>query len=58
MEEHKEIERKVDDTIINLCNWIDTELKNVSSVHTENILPKMVESLAKLIAVRTCKSNY
>lgn len=40
---------KVNETIKALCDWIQTELKNASSVQTESILPAVIEATAKLV---------
>ena len=43
------MDRKVAETINALCNWIQAELENASSVQTESILPAVIEATAKLI---------
>ena len=43
------MEKKVIETINALCDWIQTELKNASSVQTESILPAVIEATAKLV---------
>lgn len=40
---------KISETINTLCDWIQKELKNASSVQTESILPAVIEATAKLI---------
>ena len=40
---------KINETIHTLCDWIQEELKNASSVQTESILPAVIEATAKLI---------
>lgn len=42
---NKEIEK----TITEICNWIREEFKNTSSSQTESILPEIINSLADLI---------
>ena len=42
---------KINETINELCDWIQAELKNASSVQTESILPVVIEATAKLIEV-------
>ena len=43
------MDKKVEETINALCDWIQKELKNASSVETESILPAVIEATAKLI---------
>ena len=43
------MEKKVIETINALCDWIQAELKNASSVQTESILPAVIEATAKLV---------
>ena len=43
------MEKKVIETVNALCDWIQKELKNASSVQTESILPAMIEATAKLV---------
>ena len=45
------IDRRVEQTICQMCDWIEKELKNTSSMQTESILPDMIVVLAKLIEV-------
>lgn len=40
---------KVYETVNALCDWIQRELKNASSMQTESILPAVIEATAKLI---------
>lgn len=40
---------KISETINALCDWIQEELENASSVQTESILPTVIEATAKLI---------
>lgn len=40
---------KINETINALCDWIQAELKNVSSVDTESILPAVIDATAKLV---------
>ena len=40
---------KINETINALCDWIQEELKNASSLDTESILPAVIEATAKLI---------
>lgn len=43
------MDKKIVETINALCDWIQAELKNASSVQTESILPAVIEATAKLI---------
>ena len=43
------MEKKVIETINALCDWIQTELKNASSVDTASILPAVIEATAILV---------
>lgn len=43
------MDEKVIETINALCDWIQKELENASSVQTESILPAVIEATAKLI---------
>ena len=43
------MEKKVIETINALCDWIQKELKNASSVQTESILPAVIEATANLV---------
>lgn len=43
------MEQKVVETINTLCDWIQKELKNASSVDTASILPAVIEATAKLV---------
>lgn len=43
------MDKKVVETINALCDWIQTELKNASSVQTESILPAVIEATANLV---------
>lgn len=43
------MDSKVYQTIKALCDWIQEELENASSVQTESILPAVIEATAKLI---------
>lgn len=43
------MDEKVAETINALCDWIQAELENASSVQTESILPAVIEATAKLI---------
>lgn len=43
------MDKKVVETIKALCDWIQNELENASSVQTESILPAVIEATAKLI---------
>ena len=45
----KRMDKKLVETINALCDWIQTELKNASSVQTESILPAVIEATAKLV---------
>ena len=40
---------KIHETINTLCDWIQKELKNASSMQTESILPAVIEATAKLV---------
>lgn len=40
---------KLYETINALCDWIQKELENASSMQTESILPAVIEATAKLI---------
>ncbi|WP_294205499.1 hypothetical protein [uncultured Solobacterium sp.] len=40
---------KINETINALCDWIQAELKNASSVDTESILPAVIDATAKLV---------
>jgi hypothetical protein len=40
---------KISETIKALCDWIQAELKNASSMQTESILPAVIEATAKLV---------
>ena len=40
---------KINETINALCDWIQAELKNASSVDTESILPAVIEATANLV---------
>lgn len=44
--------KKVENTIAELCEWIENELKNTSSLQTESILPEMILALAKLVTAQ------
>lgn len=41
--------KKVIETINALCDWIQTELENASSVDTASILPAVIEATANLV---------
>lgn len=43
------MDKKVVETIKALCDWIQNELENASSMQTESILPAVIEATAKLI---------
>ena len=43
------MEKKVIETIKALCDWIQNELENASSVDTASILPAVIEATAKLV---------
>lgn len=43
------MDKKVVETINALCDWIQAELKNASSVQTESILPAVIEATANLV---------
>lgn len=43
------MDNKVSETINTLCDWIQKELENASSMQTESILPAVIEATAKLI---------
>lgn len=43
------MDKKLVETINALCDWIQTELKNASSVQTESILPAVIEATANLV---------
>lgn len=43
-----EVSQKLIDTTCTLCDWIQEELKNASSVQTESILPEMIEATTRL----------
>lgn len=43
------MEKKVIETVNALCDWIQKELKNASSVDTASILPAVIEATAKLV---------
>nr|DAR81432.1 MAG TPA: hypothetical protein [Caudoviricetes sp.] len=43
------MDNKVSETINALCDWIQRELKNASSIQTESILPAVIEATAKLV---------
>ena len=43
------MDKKLAETINTLCDWIQAELKNASSVDTASILPAVIEATAKLI---------
>lgn len=45
----EQMERKVLGTINALCDWIQAELENASSMQTESILPAVIEATAKLV---------
>lgn len=43
------MDKKVVETVNALCDWIQKELKNASSVDTGSILPAVIEATAKLV---------
>ena len=43
------IEEKLKEVLNDLCDWIQAELKNASSMQTESILPAVIEATAKLV---------
>jgi len=43
------IDRRVEQTICQMCDWIEKELKNTSSGQTESILPEVIRALAELV---------
>jgi hypothetical protein len=43
------MDNKVKETINTLCDWIQKESKNASSMQTESILPAVIEATAKLV---------
>ena len=45
----KHMDKKVVETVNALCDWIQKELKNASSVDTGSILPAVIEATAKLV---------
>jgi len=45
----EEMNNKINETINALCDWIQAELKNASSVDTESILPAVIDATAKLV---------
>lgn len=49
LERRKNMEDKVKETIVALCNWIQGELKNTSSMQTESILPEIIKETTNLI---------
>ena len=51
LERRERMDNKVYETINALCDWIQKELKNASSMQTESILPAVIEATAKLVDV-------
>lgn len=40
---------RTEETIDKICEWIERELKNTSSMQTESVLPAMISALAVLV---------
>ncbi len=41
--------QRIETTINNICDWIEEQLKNTSSMQTESVLPEMISALADLV---------
>lgn len=49
----KEAKEKLETTIINICEWVDNELTDVSGRYESSILPQTISALAELVKART-----
>ena len=47
-----DIQKKLDCTISNICDWIDKELDSTAGFMGESILPKTISALAELVTAR------
>lgn len=43
---------KLDQTITNICNWIDEQLDGANCMYESSMLPEMVSALAELVTAR------
>lgn len=43
---------KVDETILEICDWIQSKLKETGSMETSTILPETIKALAELVSAR------
>lgn len=41
--------RCVEETITNICYWINDQLKNTSTITTESVLPEIISALGDLV---------
>jgi hypothetical protein len=46
------MEKKIDETIENICSWIDSNLEKVSIMDNSQIMTNMVIALADLVSAR------
>lgn len=49
-----DIRDKVDETIVEICNWIQKDLKNDSHLGDKSYSAEMVKALAELVSARDC----
>jgi|GEM_PF-3294846 len=47
----------VDETIKNICEWIQKELSETNSLQGSNVLPEMTKALAELVSARASAYN-
>lgn len=46
------MEERLNETIENICDWIDEQLIQTSSMQESNIIPLTISALAKLVTAR------
>lgn len=50
------MDEKIEETIKNICDWIDEQLQLTSSTEDSNILPLTISALADLVNARADKN--
>lgn len=47
------LQEEVDDTIGTICEWVQSNLKQTSSIDQSMMVPEMIKALAELISARS-----
>lgn len=51
------MDEKIEETIMNICDWIDSQLPTTSSMEESAVLPMTISALAELVKARAGKEE-